>query len=187
MPRNLELKLKVSSLDRVRQRISVLTEQRALEIEQEDTFFDVPDQRIKLRITSPGQAELITYQRADIPGPRLSHYTRQPQVDPVATQNKLSQQFKIRGVIKKRRSVYFLKQARIHLDVVAGLGTFVELEVDLTEKRTQKDGMAIIQELVHRLSLQDAQPVAEAYIDLVTRPQKRFFPRCYEYRIFKNI
>ena len=172
MLRNVELKLKVSSLEPVRRRLAALSNQNPLEIKQEDIFFDVPNRRVKLRISAPGQAELISYRRPDMSGPRVSHYTRQLQADPAAAKSKLSRQFKIRGIVKKHRTVYLINNTRIHLDDVEELGTFVELEVVLEDGLTPQNGVAIIKELVNSLGLDNAQPVAKAYIDLLEQDCK---------------
>ena len=172
MPRNVEFKLKVTCLDQVRRRLAALSNQDPLEIKQEDIFFDVPGRRVKLRITSPGKAELISYRRPDTSGPRVSCYTRKPQADPTAAKSKLTKQFKIRGIVKKHRTVYLINNTRIHLDDVEGLGTFIELEVFLGERLTVQNGITIAKDMVNKLGIEGARPVAEAYIDLLEQNLK---------------
>jgi predicted adenylyl cyclase CyaB len=134
---------------------------------QEDTYFALEGKRLKLRINMPGRAELISYRRPDSLAPRLSRYTRLPQPDPWNAIATLSRRFKVRGIVKKRRTVYMIANTRIHLDTVIGLGQFVELEVILRRGWTVKIGMDIARDLADQLGLSQAKPIASSYIDLL--------------------
>ena len=46
----------------------------------------------------------------------------------------------IRGVVRKRRRLFMVGQARIHLDKVDGLGEFLEIEVVLNENQGKAEG-----------------------------------------------
>jgi predicted adenylyl cyclase CyaB len=79
----------------------------------------------------------------------------------------LSAAFDIRGVVRKRRTVYRIGQTRVHLDQVEGLGEFVELEVVLRREQSSSDGATIAHELMEKLGISPDQLIDRAYIDLL--------------------
>jgi len=79
----------------------------------------------------------------------------------------LSQSLGTRAVVRKKRSVYFHEQTRIHLDQVGGLGSFIELEVVLEPEQTLEEGTAIAQELMTRLKIEKEDLIPVAYVDLL--------------------
>ncbi len=74
MPRNVEIKARVRDMNAVRVRAAALSDAPAVVLEQEDTFFNVPDGRLKLRVFPDGKGELIAYRRPDSVGPKTSEY-----------------------------------------------------------------------------------------------------------------
>jgi adenylate cyclase class IV len=88
-----------------------------MELEQEDTFFVCPRGRLKLRqFAGCPQAELIYYERPESSGPRESRYIVHPTADPEGLREVLSAALGVRGVVRKRRTVYLIGQTRVHLD-----------------------------------------------------------------------
>jgi len=67
------------------------------------------------------------------------------------------------------RHLFLVGQTRIHLDEVAGLGNFLELEVVLQEGQRAEDGMAIANELMEKLGVKKKDLVGKAYIDLISQ------------------
>lgn len=135
--------------------------------EQVDTFYTVPHGRLKLRTFADESGELIHYERPDRLGPEESHYVRVPISDPVAFHGLLSDALGVRGIVRKRRTIYLVGQTRVHLDEVEGLGTFLELEVVLAENQGTHDGHVIASELMDTLGMPERTLVSEAYIDLI--------------------
>jgi homotetrameric cytidine deaminase len=111
-------------------------------IEQRDTYFKGAGGRLKLREQAPVEsgtvrtrpsralpaAELIQYDRADTPGPRASDYRIVPVADVESLRAALDAALGTLVVVEKRRRLLLADGVRIHLDEVAGLGSFVELE-----------------------------------------------------------
>ena len=81
----------------------------------------------------------------------------------------LSAALDVRGVVRKRRSVYLVGQTRVHLDQVEGLGDFVELEVVLQPQQNSSDGVAIAHDLMRKLGILPSQLIDKAYIDLLEK------------------
>jgi adenylate cyclase class IV len=132
MAENFEAKFDCEDLSEVERRALRLGATFAGELVQTDTYFRVPQGRLKVReqLSPEPNAELIEYFRDDSPQIRLSRYERTPVPDPQETLATLEVRYgKPYAVVRKRRRLYLLEFARIHLDTVEELGQFVEIEV----------------------------------------------------------
>ncbi len=134
---------------------------------QEDTFFNVPTGRLKLRVFEDGTGELIQYERNDSRGPSESNYLISPTNSPESLREALTNAVGARAVVRKKRMVYLCGQTRIHFDQVEGLGEYIELEVVLEEKQPFAEGVAIAEELMGKLGIEDPDLVDKAYVDLL--------------------
>jgi predicted adenylyl cyclase CyaB len=85
----------------------------------------------------------------------------------------LSRALPVLGRVRKRRTVYLVGQARIHLDEVEGLGDFVELEVVLRDEQAAEEGARTVHGLMRRLGLLKADLIGCSYLDLMNPPQSR--------------
>ncbi|MCD4690816.1 class IV adenylate cyclase [bacterium] len=171
MPSNIEIKAWiVGDVDDTHARAAALAGTGPTLIEQEDTFFSVPRGRLKLRDFGDATAELISYERVDAEGPTRSTYSRARVGDLSATKSALAAAFGVRGIVRKRRSLYMVGETRIHIDEVEGLGTFLELEVVLpvdAASATADGGSARCRELMDELCVAEEDLVDVAYIDLL--------------------
>ena len=168
MNRNIEIKARVDDLAAVRERVVPLADEGPTVLEQEDTFFAVSRGRLKLRrFAAAPEAELIYYERCDIPGPKESHYRvyRTREADSLVAV--LSQACGLTGVVRKRRTLHLIGQTRVHLDEVEGLGDFVELEVVLRADEDERAGLAVVRKLMAELGIGPEQLVEKAYVDLL--------------------
>lgn len=167
MPRNVEIKVSAREPEAIRARALALSDAPPIAIEQRDVFFRVATGRLKLRIFADGRGELISYERPDTSGPRTSSYVRAPVDDAAPLLDVLEHALGRRGEVRKRRTLVLVGQTRVHLDEVDGLGHFLELEVVLEPGQPERDGVRIAQDLMTALGLQDEQPIAGAYIDML--------------------
>ena len=167
MPRNIEIKLRVDSIDALLPRARALAGADARTMLQDDSFFRVAHGRLKLREFGDGSAELIHYLRVDDAEARASDYLRVPVADAPALREALARGCGLRGRVRKRRWLLMLGQTRLHLDRVEGLGDFVELEVVLQDGQSDAEGRAIAAGWMQRLGLLQAPRVAVAYVDLL--------------------
>jgi predicted adenylyl cyclase CyaB len=167
VPRNVEIKARIRNIAALRRTVAAIADGPAVLLEQEDTFFDCPSGRLKLRRFADGGGELIFYRRADADGPRESHFAKVSTPDPAALAALLDDALGAVGTVRKRRDLYWHGRTRIHLDDVEGLGQFVELEVVLDDGQTAADGQAIARELMTRLGIGDEDLVAVAYVDML--------------------
>ncbi len=174
MPRNIEIKLQVDSIEPLRARARALADGEPLLIEQDDSFYAVSHGRLKLRrlreAGGPWRAELIPYSRADEASggaARASHYQRVPVPDPDALHAALATACGVTARVRKQRWLLQRGATRIHLDRVEGYGDAVEIEVVMTEERSDADGQAEAEALVQALGLRHAPRIAGAYADLI--------------------
>ena len=167
MPRNVEVKARVTDFDGLRRRAESMSDTPVEVLDQRDTFFVVPHGRLKLRVLAPDACELIYYERPDDTGAKVSEYYVIRSSDPETFLKVLSAALEIRGVVAKRRFLYRIGRTRVHLDDVEGLGTFMELEVVLDEGQSSEEGHAVAEKLLEDLDIGEADRVSGAYIDLL--------------------
>jgi predicted adenylyl cyclase CyaB len=166
--RNVELKAHARDLAELRTRLLELGAVEAGAGAQRDTYFDVRRGRLKLREEEGQPALLIPYDRPDDEGARASEYDLVEVPAPAALIDALARTVGVRGVVAKtRRLLLWEKTVRVHLDDVAGLGTFLEIEAvaapasDLERERDQ------VARLSDALGIAAADIVAGGYADLL--------------------
>jgi predicted adenylyl cyclase CyaB len=169
MPTNIEIKARVRDLAGLRSRAEALSDMPVQVIPQEDTFFHVPNGRLKLRLLRSDLAQLVYYERPDQDGPKRSNYHIFETRDPEGLKTALSLALGVHGVVRKRRFLYLVGQTRIHLDEVEGLGQFMELEVVLRDGQSDVEGQSIAEDLMTRLGILREDLVEGAYIDLLNK------------------
>jgi predicted adenylyl cyclase CyaB len=169
MPTNIEIKARVNDFDELRQRAEAVSDTPVQVIPQEDTFFHCPKGRLKLRLLKPDYAQLVYYDRPDQDGPKLSNYHIYETRDPAGLKTALGQALGVRGVVRKTRFLYLAGQTRIHLDVVEGLGHFMELEVVLRDDQNAAEGQSIAEGLMTRLGIRKEDLLEGAYMDLLEK------------------
>jgi predicted adenylyl cyclase CyaB len=167
MSRNVEIKARVADLAALTRRVEAIADQGPTIIDQEDTFFNSPSDRLKLRTFSDSKGELIFYERPNLHEPRECRYTRIDISAPDALRRILSRSLGVRGVVRKRRRLYLTGRTRIHLDDVEHLGHYVELEVVLTDEQDEEYGANVARDLMRRLGITEQDLVDKAYIDLL--------------------
>jgi len=167
MPRNVEIKARARDVNRLRARAEELSGERGDVLCQRDTFYRIPDGRLKLRVVPNRPCELIFYRRPDVATARTSEYQIARSDDPEELSRILDTALDVRGVVEKTRFLYRIGQTRVHIDDVEGLGAFLELEVVLRDDQSEVEGAAIAEELLGQLGVDPTDHVAGAYIDLL--------------------
>lgn len=168
MPRNIEIKARISSVDALLPKVRQIADQGPWTILQDDTYFACASGRLKVRAFSECDGELIYYRRDNQPAPRESHYLRSPTSAPGALRDSLTLAYGQAGRVRKERTLFLRGRTRIHLDKVNGLGHFLELEVVLAEQEQPAAGMHEAHELLAQLGIERSALVAGGYLDLLT-------------------
>ena len=166
MPRNIEIKARIASVEALLPVAARLTGSEPELIAQDDSFFNVSHGRLKLRQFADGSAELIQYHRPDDSAAKASDYVRVAVPDPAALREALTRACGLRGRVRKQRWLFMAGQTRIHVDRVEGLGDFMELEVVLSAGQSDAQGAQIADDLMRALGLAEAPRIAGAYLDL---------------------
>jgi adenylate cyclase, class 2 len=164
MPRNLELKASILSIESMR----ALARQCGAEFRgvllQEDTYFCVRNGRLKLRECTGRPAELIFYERAEQTSERWSTYSTVVVPEPVALKQQLSSALGVRVVVKKKRELFLHEGTRIHLDEVEGLGTYLEFEIPVHDEEEAASKMKFLRE---RFGVAEQSIFTASYSDLI--------------------
>jgi homotetrameric cytidine deaminase len=134
---------------------------------QRDTYFRVPEGRLKLREETPGGAVLIQYAREDRPEARESRYRITPVEDPATLMTSLADALGTLAVVEKERRLLLWEGVRIHLDTVEGLGSFLELEGVAPEGSDLSGEHDRVAQLGEALGLDDSRILAGSYSDRV--------------------
>jgi len=166
MARNIEIKARIADMEDIFIRVAGLADNGPAELYQDDTFFSCHNGRLKLRVFSPQEGQLIFYKRQDKSGPKESFYVIYTTTSPDSLREVLTLAHGQTGRVKKHRTLFMSGRTRIHLDRVEGLGDFLELEVVLNEGEDPGNGTAEANELLERLGISDGQLLEGAYVDM---------------------
>jgi len=134
---------------------------------QVDTYFNVPNGRLKLREGNIEHA-LIHYTRSNISGAKQSDvllYQHQPDA---SLKQILTTALGVKTVVDKKRKIYFIENVKFHFDDVEQLGTFVEVEaID----KDSSIGIDTLKEQCRKYAqlfgIQEKDFVAQSYSDLL--------------------
>lgn len=178
MATNLEFKAKCQSLKSLYPRLADLNASYRETNHQIDTYFYVTKvkdasiletckPRLKLReIDEADEGWLIYYERPNQNASRYSQYQLSEINDPSTLKALLTAALGVETIVKKQREIWMFKNTRIHLDTVADLGQFIELET-VFQGQTEAEAVDEHQHVKNILHLGTADPVAVSYSDLV--------------------
>ena len=167
MSRNVEIKARITSVEALLPRVQTVADQGPFDIRQDDTYFACDTGRLKLRMFSKGEGQLIYYRRADQHGPKESFYLLSPTTAPEVLRESLTLAYGRTGHVEKHRTLFLAGRTRIHLDRVSGLGHFLELEVVLEENEPIEAGVREADQLLERLGIERSQLIEGGYVDLL--------------------
>lgn len=128
---NIEIKARTSRIEEIRETLKKCGADFRGTDNQVDTYFKVSQGRLKLR---EGNIEnhLIYYERKDIAEPKKSVVILYKNLPGSNLKEILTGSLGIRVVVDKSREIYFIENVKFHLDIVRGLGSYVEIEaIDL--------------------------------------------------------
>ncbi len=168
MARNLEIKVKLDSHNRIKKILSENKIKRAEILKQRDIYFNVKKGLLKLRIEN-GNQTLIYYNRNEKSKKRWSDYflieLNSSEVD------KFLNRFMQRIIeVRKVRELYLYNNTRIHLDKVDNLGFFLELETRVLNGL--RDAERRFNHLVDLLELRKYPELRDTYRNLLLKKMK---------------
>lgn len=139
---------------------------------QTDTYFRVASGRLKLR---EGNIEnnLIYYERNDQPGAKESNFRLLPVIDPSVLKEMLAASLGIKVIIEKQRDIFFIDNVKFHIDEVAGLGSFMEIEAsDLYDRRSKEELQKQCAFYMGEFGIREEDLIAVSYSDLLLGLEK---------------
>jgi predicted adenylyl cyclase CyaB len=163
MPKNLEIKVKLSSHKEVK---SILKKKKirfkGLLI-QKDIYYKVDKGILKLRIENDKQT-LIFYDRNEKSKKRWSDY-HLLEINKTDGNEYIKRFLDVLTIVNKKRELYLYNNTRIHLDYVKNLGCFLELETKVVNGL--KDAEKRFDFILDLLNLRDKKEIRASYKDLL--------------------
>src|SRR5262245_30858898 len=139
---------------------------------QRDTYFNCPRGRLKLREIQGKTSQLIAYERADKASAKESDY-RLVELVGAETSSKLRELLTaalgITVVVEKSREIFLHHNVRIHLDVVAGMGSFIEFEAVVGGEIDDDAARAQVAWLEQQFGIESGDLLAGSYSDMLER------------------
>lgn len=167
MALNIEIKARISEPEVTRKRAIEVSGADPEKLYQRDTFYIVPNGRLKLRENNNRSAEMIYYDRPDESGPKISNYVRIPILDVNSAKQLFSKFLEIKAIVCKHRQIFVVGTTRIHLDEVQHLGSFLELEITVAEGQMDSAKETALR-LMEQLGVREEDLVEQAYVDLIS-------------------
>lgn len=164
MALNLELKIKVSSHDKISKIIVRNAGQFIKILNQKDTYYKFDKGLLKLRKQN-GEFELVKYNRNEKNGDRWSDYSLL-YLTGENVEKYLNDIFTIETIVEKERRLYIYENTRIHLDTVKDLGQFLELET-VVKNISKEDAVEEFKHVVKFLGLDLDKQIRKSYRDLM--------------------
>src|SRR5947208_4203742 len=127
MPRNIEIKARISGVAALLPKVRLIADQGPWDIRQDDTYFACARGRLKLRTGSETTGELIYYRRDNQRSPTQSFYLRSPTSIPETLRDLLTQAVGQAGRVQMLRTLFLRVRRRIPLVDVDVLGPFLQL------------------------------------------------------------
>lgn len=170
--KNLEAKFRLADHANAQARAAELGYAPRAVLNQRDTFFRVADGKLKLREEN-GSAALIFYRR-DASGPlMLSDYEIVPVADAARTLRVLTEALGTIAVVEKVRSLMMRDNVRLHLDRVAELGNFGEIEAVIADSDDPERSRGAVDELIAALGVTAADLLDVSYFEMLSKPANR--------------
>lgn len=164
MPRNLELKARIPQCSGAVARARDCGARCSGTLLQTDTYFSIPEGRLKLREFHGIGAELISYIRDEQTSERWSDYRKAPITDPTAMKSALGGALGVLVIVEKERQLFIYRGARIHIDDVRELGSFLEFEVPSDGRLPPEELMRELREI---FSVADIDVEKGSYSDMI--------------------
>lgn len=142
---------------------------KQLDLIQKDTYYVVPEGRLKLREEAGLGSYFIRYFRPDLESQKISLYHKYP-VDNIRNfMIVFGDLLKEEVVVKKSRQVFLYKNARIHLDYLPSLehSRYVEIEVMINNDEEEKNSNLLMNELIVMMKLEKSTIIKNSYREML--------------------
>jgi predicted adenylyl cyclase CyaB len=166
--RNLEAKFPLGDQARARARAEALGYSERAVLRQHDTFFRIAAGKLKLReIAGEAGGSLIYYGREGSGELQLSRYEIVPVAEPAAIRAMLAAALGILAEVRKERVLLMRANVRLHLDRVAELGDFGEIEAVIADGDDPELSRAAVDELLEVLGIAPSALIGVSYFEML--------------------
>jgi adenylate cyclase, class 2 len=175
MRKNYELKVKLHNYDVAKWKadgyIHRFKDKHHFFEEQKDIYYyKVDGKRLKLRIINNEYGHLVYYDRKDSRNKRVSKYLISDTKNPFELDKILKRFFRVQLIVKKIREIFIVKNLRIHLDRIQGVGIFLEFEIIYNSLDEAK---ALMKELMKHFNIKRTDFIKESYSDLILKKKNK--------------
>ncbi len=166
-----EIKVRVTDeeFERIKKTVSSLgrfVERRS----EKDVYFNHPCRDFRktdeaLRLRDDGSSFRMTYK-----GPKVDYETKAREELDIQLIGENAEKileklgFKIAGYVEKEREIYLLGNAVICLDVVNGLGKFIEIEINSDDLDSAKKE---IFQILHQFGIEKKRTIRKSYLEML--------------------
>ncbi len=136
---------------------------------QVDTYFQMAEGKGRLKLRE-GEIEnnLIHYNRPNQAESKLSEVTLHKPNEAETLKRVLENALGTKVVVDKKREIYFIRNVKIHLDKVEGLGEFVEIEaIDEKNEFTETELREQCEELMADFGIEKSDLCKVSYSDML--------------------
>ncbi|MDO8434795.1 MAG: class IV adenylate cyclase [Candidatus Binatus sp.] len=167
--KNLEAKFRLADLEIARESALSLGYTERATLTQRDTFFRVNRGKLKLREEN-GTAVLIYYNRGESGPLMLSNYEIVKVIEPAPMLAMMTAALGTIAVVEKERALLMRDNVRFHLDRVATLGNFGEIEAVIPDGDDPEHSRGAANELLAALAIAAADLIEVSYFEMLARP-----------------
>lgn len=166
---NLELKAFYPHLKKAVERAEALDVYPEWTHRQVDTYYIVPDGKLKLRQVEGQTAELISYKRPAKASAKVSDYQLYSSQQGDELHDVLSHVLEVDVQVIKERTLYVWHNVRIHIDSVEQLGSFIEFEAVVGETDDFETSQKRISFLIDHFGIHPNDLLDVGYYELLKR------------------
>lgn len=166
--KNIELKISFDDFRKISPLLRKIKAKNNGKLYQIDIYYNCKNGRLKTRASNKKNFEVISYQRPNKSGPKISNY-QISRIKPdrfKKIKSDLDNKFGEKVVVKKQRTLWIYKNTRIHLDKVYGLGRFLELET-VADNMNLEQAKKEHNEITKKLNLSKYKKYNKSYSDLL--------------------
>lgn len=170
---NIEIKAYSNQSEEIIAQLEALKADYRGEDHQIDTYFNAAQGRLKLRQGNIENA-LIHYNRNNQEGPKTSSITYYKPLESENLKATLKAALGVLTIVDKRRKIFFVDNVKFHVDEVAELGSFVEIEaIDKTGTIGKEKLHQQCQYYMELFGIATKDLIAVSYSDLLLQKQAK--------------
>ncbi len=139
---------------------------------QTDVYFKVQNGRLKLR---KGNIEgaLVYYERENIKGIKTSSYSLYESKEPEILETILKSSLGVLVEVVKRREMYYIDNIKFNIDIVQGLGNFIEIEAITENSDDIEDLTKLVENYLLEFKIREEDIQSLSYSDLLLNKKNR--------------